>query len=65
VPGTRAVSFVASTGRVYTFQFSDDLLLGAWSNLVTDSAGTNATTTLTDTNAAVTGRNYRVRVRVP
>ena len=65
VPGTRAVSFVASTGRVYTFQFNDDLLLGTWSNLVTDSAGTNATTTLADTNAAVTGRSYRVRVRVP
>jgi hypothetical protein len=64
--GVRSVTFLSSTGRVYTFQFNDNLLdPDAWSNLVTDVSGTNTTTTLSDTNTPMDNRSYRVRVRVP
>lgn len=62
----RSVTFLSSTGRLYTFQYSDNLInADGWSNLVTDAAGTNSTTTLSDTNPPAGNRSYRVRVRVP
>ena len=62
----RSVTFLSSTGRLYTFQYSDNLInADGWSNLVTDAAGTNSTTTLSDTNPPAGNRSYRVRVRLP
>ncbi len=57
-----------STGRVYTFQFTDDLLDGAsWSNVPgTDPRpGVGGVDGMSDSNAPPARRNYRIQVEVP
>jgi uncharacterized repeat protein (TIGR02543 family) len=69
-PGPPAVlRFVpASTGRVYTLQYTDDLASGIWSNVVGAErhVGSGGEDSLSDDNAPVTGgRFYRMKVDVP
>lgn len=57
-----------STGRIYSFQFTDDLLDGAsWSNVpgVPPRPGTGGVDGMSDGNAPPAKRNYRIRVEVP
>jgi len=59
-------SFEASTSRVYTLQYRDDLLGSGWNNIPAMSSvtGTNAHMTLSDTNSTIR-RFYRVKVVLP
>jgi len=58
--GVFSVSISTQSGRTYRLESCDSLVTGKWvgSKLV---AGTGFLETLTDTNAAVAGRFYRVR----
>jgi uncharacterized repeat protein (TIGR01451 family) len=60
------VVFSGSASRVYTFQFTTNLLGGGWSNLAgqVDIPGSGSGQTFSDTNATP-ARNYRVQVELP
>lgn len=61
----RFITVASSTARVYTVQYTADLLPGnSWSNLASALGGTNGTVSMADTNEAER-RMYRVRVTLP
>jgi subtilisin-like proprotein convertase family protein len=65
--GPRSVLFgPSSTGRVYTLQYIDNLLNGAWSNATQQAPGDGTSSdALLDTNAAPASRHYRIGVKLP
>jgi uncharacterized repeat protein (TIGR01451 family) len=58
------ISWSASVIRVYTVEYNADPDLDSWTVLFDDLQGSNAVVSATDTNVG-SGRNYRVRVKVP
>jgi hypothetical protein len=65
IPAARNITFWANSNRLYSAQFTENLLHGsAWSNLVSDVAGTNGWMVISDTNSAAF-RAYRVKARLP
>lgn len=61
-----SVTFMSSTGRIYSLQCSDNSAIGdfAWSNLCEEVWGTNTMTSLQDTNG-LQRRVYRITVKLP
>ena len=63
--GSRLLSFVSSTARIYSVDFTGSAgLPAAWSSLAAGLRGSNLVTTVTDTNTAPF-RLYRVTVALP
>lgn len=61
----RAITFVSSTARVYSVQYTADAMgSGDWTPLAGGMVGSNRLTTVTDTNGAP-ARFYRVAVSAP
>ncbi len=60
------VVVVSFTGRVYSLQFNEDVGTGSWSNITgqVDIPGSGGPLTLIDPESN-TGRNYRIKVRIP
>jgi hypothetical protein len=67
--GSRAVLFgPSSAGRVYTLQFLDNLLTGAWSNVpsqVNVPGDGTPQDAMNDTNSSPAQRLYRIGVKIP
>ena len=67
--GPRSIVFSpSSTGRIYTLQYVDDLLPGAWSNIpdqVNQPGDGNPADVLIDTNVPPDQRHYRIGVKLP
>ena len=65
---SRSVYFESSSNRVYTLEFTPDLVDGAsWTNLPeqTGVAGQGGPDSLTDTNDLENVRQYRIQVELP
>ena len=60
--GLIAVSFTTVAGFTYLLEYKDDLNDAAWQPVLLPTAGTGSIVILTDTNATVTRRFYRIRV---
>ena len=60
----RLLSFPASTARMYSVDYSTNLLLPTWANLFTNLMGTNTTMSIADTNRT-DRRIYRIQVELP
>jgi uncharacterized repeat protein (TIGR01451 family) len=66
VTSTATVVFSGSLSRVYTLQFSTNLLGPSWSNVTgsVDQPGGGAGDSLSDTNVTA-GKSYRLQVEIP
>ena len=66
VGSTASILFAASTGRIYTLQYSTNNMQSSWQNIIgqTDIPGFGANSYLSDTNTSA-HRQYRVNVELP
>ena len=67
-PGTQSLIFSpAVSGRIYTPQFTTNIISGTWQNLTTTSGPvTNGSqVTITDTNATQSAEFYRINISYP